>query len=152
MTRKSGVFLAMAGVLSAVGAADTGEETGGVPTVTVEIRKGIAREGGAGTQRLAGFVLRRTGGNPDQTLAVTVAVGGTATGGDDYEGLPTQVVMPGGGGSVTVVIAALEDDQAEGNETVTLRAVAPPFGGGYTVGSPSQQTVTIQDNDGGGGL
>lgn len=141
-----------AAVLSAVLAApDTGGGVG-VPVVTVQTRKAAAKEGGTGTQRLAGFVLHRTGGNPDQTLAVTVVVGGTAAGGDDYEALPTQVVMPDGGGPVTVVIAALDDEQPEGNETVTLRVVSPPFGGGYTVGSPSQQTVTIQDNDGGGGL
>lgn len=139
-----------AAVLSAAWAAPGGG--GGTPVVTVEVRKLTAKEGGSGTQRLAGFVLHRTGGNPDQTLNVSIVLQGTAENGHDYQDVPSSIVMPGGGGPVTVVVDAIDDQLGEGNETVILKLTAPPFGGGYTVGSPAQQEVTIVDNDGGGGL
>lgn len=140
-----------AAVLSYVWAGPgAGGGTPASPVVTVEIRKGSAVEGGAGTGHMAGFVLRRVGGH-DQSITVSIALQGTAANGIDYKDVPSTVVLPAGGGPVTVVVDVIDDSQDEPDESVVLQVMP---GTGYTVGSPAQRTVLILDDDGhaGGGI
>ena len=79
---------------------------------------------------------------PAADLPVSVTV---ATSGDfGYGPLPGSVTIPASG-SATVTIATTDDDadEADGSVTLTLNA-----GSGYTVGTPSSQTVSVIDDDG----
>ena len=77
------------------------------------------------------------------SLPVTVnyTIGGTASNGVDYALLSGNVAIPAGATSNTIVISPILDGLSEGAETVVL-TLAP---GAYVVGSPSNDTVTIQD-------
>ncbi|HET6426983.1 MAG TPA: Calx-beta domain-containing protein, partial [Phycisphaerae bacterium] len=80
----------------------------------------------------------------DGDLTVSYSVAGTASVGDYSETLSGSVVIPDGQASATITITPVDDGDVEGDETVTLTLAA---GSGYTVGSPSSDTVTIADND-----
>ena len=59
------------------------------------------------------------------------------------------MVIPDGQASATVTVTPVDDSDSEGDETVELTLAS---GTGYTIGSPGSDTVTIADNDTGGGL
>ena len=73
---------------------------------------------------------------------------GTATKWNDYrryEGdMPVSIIIPAGAASAALVIYAVDDDEVEGPETVTLTVADDP---NYLVGSPAGASVTINDND-----
>ena len=54
------------------------------------------------------------------------------------------MVIPDGQASATITLSPVDDTSVEGNETVVV-TVSP--NAAYTVGSPSNATVTITDND-----
>lgn len=93
------------------------------------------------------FTFTRTG---DTTNALTVnfTTGGTATSGSDYltpaSFATNSIEIPAGQSSVSIAISAIDDNEVEvvENVSVTLNASA-----NYTVGSTNAATVTINDND-----
>jgi hypothetical protein len=111
------------------------------PTVTVSATDSAAAEAGANSGT---FTFARTGITTDP-LTVLYTVNGSATNGTDYAPtLPGTIVIPAGMSSATHVITPGDDGDFEGNETasVTLSVNAA-----YIVGTPSQATITIADND-----
>src|SRR6185369_14429708 len=67
-----------------------------------------------------------------------------ATSGSDYASIGTNVTFVAGSSTATKTANVLDDTIVESNETVVL-TLAP--GTGYVMGSPSNATVTIQDDD-----
>jgi len=69
---------------------------------------------------------------------------GTATQGADYvlSGTAGQATIPAGQSSAPVTARAKKDHVTEGTETATMTLQA---GTGYTVGQPSQATLSITD-------
>jgi predicted extracellular nuclease len=114
------------------------------PTVTIAASPASITEGST-TAGL--FTLTRTG---DTTNALTVnfTTGGTATSGSDYltpaSFATNSIEIPAGQSSVSLAISAIDDNDVEvvENVSVTLSASA-----NYTVGSTNAATVTINDND-----
>jgi hypothetical protein len=109
-----------------------------LPTVTVAVADATAGEWGADP---AAFVLQRSGGTAGN-LAVSIALGGTASNGVDYTAVASPVTIPDGESQISVIIAPLPDDRPEGDETVAL-TVWP--NSAYAVGIASNATVTIGD-------
>jgi hypothetical protein len=108
------------------------------PTVT--ITNTDAPEAGSGQ-----FIFTR---NSDTTNPLTVnfsQTGGTATAGDDYTALGTNVdvVIPAGSASVNIPVDAINDSIVEGSEsvTITLNDI-----GTYLLGTTTS-TLNIIDND-----
>jgi hypothetical protein len=91
------------------------------------------------------FTVTRTGATSGD-LVVNYTLGGTATEGSDFDTLPGSVTISIGQSIAFITITPKEDALDDPDETVivTLSAAAA-----YTVGSPSNDTVTIADNDGG---
>jgi len=69
---------------------------------------------------------------------------GTATQGTDYVALPGQAVIAAGAFTATIKVTSINDKLKEGSETIVPRLARST---GYTIGSPSEATVTIVDND-----
>jgi len=111
-----------------------------LPSVAVVASDAQAAEKATAT---GAFTVSRTGPVVD-ALQVSLAVGGTATAGADYQPLPGTVTIPAGQASVALLVTPVDDAEVEGTETVTLTVTA---GAGYTVGVPSTATVSIADND-----
>jgi hypothetical protein len=112
-----------------------------IPIVTVTAIDASASE----TNRdPAVFLISRTGSTA-APLKVYYGIGGTASHGTDYVGLPAEVTIPVGAASVPVFITPYDDAHGEGMETVDLLLTV--FNGTYLMGSPSSATVTITDND-----
>lgn len=62
----------------------------------------------------------RRRGAPNTPLAVQYTIGGTATNGVDYTGLPQVAVIPAGQSEVVYTVRILSDGILEGNETIIL--------------------------------
>ncbi|MEQ8791449.1 MAG: Ig-like domain-containing protein [Pirellulaceae bacterium] len=75
-------------------------------------------------------------------VMIGYSVGGTAMSGSDYDYLSGYVTIFSGSSSATVDLTPYSDMETEGDETVVLSLTS---GSGYTVGSSSSATVTIQD-------
>ena len=110
--------------------------------VVVSVQEIRARVGERGPE--PGMVIIRRSGEASGELNVDYVVGGTAKGGVDYETLPANLSIPAGENSATISIVAIDDPDAEGNETVTI-TLAP--GDGYVVGRAAAGTVTLADDD-----
>ncbi len=111
-----------------------------LPTVTVTATDAEALEPGSNTGT---FTVSRTG-STGSSLVVNFSVGGTATSGSDYTSIGTSVTIPGGVSSQTVVVTPIDELSVEAIETVTLTLSTNAI---YTVGSPSNATINISDND-----
>src|SRR5688572_11516870 len=110
-----------------------------VHVLTVVATDANASEGGsdAGT-----FTITRTG-DPALALNVSYSLSGSATNGVDFATLNGSVTIPAGATSTTVTVTPINDVDDEGNETVVLTLTDTL---NYVLGSPSEATVTIQDN------
>ncbi|MCX8040854.1 MAG: hypothetical protein N3B15_09845 [Planctomycetota bacterium] len=110
-----------------------------LPVVTLTVRDGQVGEPGD-----AGEVWIERRESVDEPLLVQLAVGGTATAGEDYEALPSEVFLPAGQASVSLQILPRDDQDAEGTETllITLRE-----GGDYLLGVPRQALIRISDDE-----
>ena len=82
---------------------------------------------------------------PQSTITLSYTVDGTATPGTDYTALPGTVSVSPGATNVDIAVAIADDGAEENAETVIL-TLAP--GSGYTVGSASKHTLTVNDDDG----
>ena len=93
------------------------------------------------------FTVRLSSPAPEGGVTVKVTVADAGDGGDfvapENEGAKT-VTVPVGQSSATYSVATVGDDEYEPNGEVTVTLAA---GTGYTVGSPSSATVTVQDDD-----
>jgi subtilisin family serine protease len=110
------------------------------PTVTVAATDTNAAEAGSDTGT---FTVSRTG-NTDSALTIHFTLGGSSANGTDYQSLPTSVTIPAGAASAAITVTPVDDSEVEGAETVILTLSADAA---YTVGSPSDATITIADND-----
>lgn len=77
---------------------------------------------GCGTVRL---IFRRLGNNFSSPLSVQYTIGGTATNGADYTGLPPVVVIPSGQQELILTINITNDGILEGDETIIIRLNNP---------------------------
>jgi hypothetical protein len=79
-----------------------------------------------------------------ESITVIYAMSGTATLNTDYRlsDIPGQVTIPAGRSSGKVTLTSRRDTTTEGTETAVM-TLQP--GSGYTVGNPSQATVSILD-------
>lgn len=110
------------------------------PVVTLTATDATANEAGdTGT-----FTFTRN--STSDSLTVNFTRSGTATSGSDYTAIatPGTVTFDAGVATQTVTVSPLQNTTAESNETVVLTLTA---GTGYTVGTPSTATVTIEDDD-----
>ncbi len=95
------------------------------------------------------FTVTRSGDTTDPlTVKYSIDAGSTATSGSDYQSLSGSVTIAGSASSATITVTPLDDEDIEGNETLTLNLTTDSA---YIIGSPSTDTVTIADNDSGGG-
>ncbi|HOK79151.1 MAG TPA: Calx-beta domain-containing protein, partial [Verrucomicrobiota bacterium] len=111
-----------------------------VPIVTVWAVDDTASEYGPGT---AVFRFGRAGSLVDP-LTVQFSVTGTAQAGVDYVDIGQSVTFPAGANTVSVVVIPIDDDEVEGDETVTVTILE---GGVYDERFASPATVRILDND-----
>src|SRR6185369_13337049 len=134
-------------------AAGTGYVIGSPSNATVTIQDDDATVTVAATDPLAGepgtghstgtFTFTRTGFTGG-ALTVNFTVGGTATSGGDYTSIGSNVSFAAGSSTAVKTVSVLDDTLVESNETVVVTLAA---GTGYVIGSPSNATVTIQDDD-----
>jgi subtilisin family serine protease/subtilase family serine protease len=89
------------------------------------------------------FVISRTG-DTSAPLTVHLSVSGSATAGTDYVAIPNAVTIDAAAASASVAVAAIDDTVFESDETVVLTLTADPT---YSLGSPTQATVTIVSDD-----
>ncbi len=113
-----------------------------IPTVTLTATDAAASEAGVdpGT-----FTFTRTGSTGDP-LDVQYSIGGNISGTDYTPALTGIITIPRGAASVDLTLTPVDDDDAEGPETIVFTLVAP-VSGSYLVGTPNSGTVTIADND-----
>jgi Bacterial Ig domain/Calx-beta domain len=116
------------------------------PVVTIIATDPSASEtGDTGT-----MTIYRTG-DYKADLRVFYGVGGTASNAVDYVGISNSVVIPAGTNSAQIVITPIDDKLAEGDETVSLHLLQPPYlsplASAYLIGNPSAAIVVIHDND-----
>jgi hypothetical protein len=110
-------------------------------------------------QDTATFTVRRFETNG--SIVVYYEISGTASNGVDYEKLSGQVTIPDGAASADVVVTPIDDQLAEGIESVELTLLAPcpaclfgnpaceiPQGTNcYPIGPHSKAIAYIRDND-----
>gem|GEM_PF-3006913 len=108
-----------------------------VPTVTVDAQDAVASEFSGDT---ASFAFSRNSTNGD--LAVSYAVGGTATPDGDYSSLPGVVVISNGASNAFVAVVPLRDSSPEGDETVSVAVNPQPS---YGVGAHATANAAIKD-------
>lgn len=117
-----------------------------LPTVTVSATDPEASEQ---PLRNGEFLIQRSGSTAGD-LTVTYSVGGTATAGQDHTLAGGSVVIPAGSSAKALAVVPLDDQVAEGDETVVVTLQGQPH---YQVGQPGSATVTIASDEvpGGGG-
>jgi hypothetical protein len=118
----------------------SGGQVTSLPTVSISATDSSAAEPGANTGK---FTITRTNASGD--LAVLYAITGTATNGSDYSTLAASVIIPNGQTTATVTVTPINDSSIESSETVILTLQASS--GNYNVGTPSNATVNIADDD-----
>ena len=84
---------------------------------------------------------------PPQGLAVTYAVSGTATAGEDYQPLTDTVLIPAGQTEAVIPIVVLDDELVEPAETVVVQLLATNNPGATNDPDSSTAAVSISDDD-----
>lgn len=74
---------------------------------------------------------------------------GTADKGNDYDATSGRITIADGKTTGSFTVPIIDDNESEGNETVTLKLKDPT--GNAQLGSPDTATLTIVDNDAGDG-
>lgn len=77
-------------------------------------------------------------------VTVNYSLAGTAVNGSDYTTLSGSAVIPAGSAFVDVTLAPIDDARDEDNESVDVTLSS---GTQYRIGSPSNGSLTISDND-----
>lgn len=141
-----GVFTATAPgsyTVTATSGALTAEATISVATdnvVTIAASDQFLWENGSASSTIQ---VTRTGDTAG-VLVVPLSVGGSATSGSDFSGVPASVTIPPGQFTAEFLVAVSDDSDLEGNESLS---VTPEAGGLFTVGSLALATVTIVDDE-----
>jgi plastocyanin len=105
----------------------------------------VGEGGGSAT-----IIVRRTGGDDGAVSVAYATANGSATAGSDYTAASGTLNWPDGNDDNRTFTIPINNDTAdEPNETVQISLSSP--GGGATLGTPSSATLTINDNDTGGG-
>jgi hypothetical protein len=116
------------------------EQPEDIPIVTI-----TAPDASAGEPDGVGhFTVSRTGATSESLRVFYSTSGSTASSGTDYAALPGYVDILSGQSSALISVVAIDDDAVEDSETVRLTI---SNNAAYTVGSPSNATVTIADDD-----
>ena len=110
-----------------------------VPLVTIVASDPDAAEAGPDN----GTITITRSGPTDDALIVVVALSGSAVELADYAAIQPGNVIPIGQSSIDITITPFADNQAEGDETVTL-TLQP--NASYDIGAPGAATVTIADD------
>jgi hypothetical protein len=106
-------------------------------TVTLSSTASLT-EGASGS-----ITVNRVGTSGSLTVNLATPTG-TAISGSDYAALPTSITIPNGASSASISLSTIDDVLAELRESVIESIVS---GSGYVIGSSSQATTTIVDND-----
>jgi hypothetical protein len=114
-----------------------------VTSINVAIANAFAYEGIPSDT--AAFRLSRVGDNSGD-LTVNFSLSGTAQSGTDYQSPGASVVIPAGANDALVTITPIDNTISNENRTVTLTLAA---GTGYTLGTVTDGTVTIRNDDDG---
>ena len=88
------------------------------------------------------FTVYRPATLTNLPLTVNYAISGTASNGADYQPISGSVVIPAGSSSNTITITPIMDAVFDSPNKWVMLTLAP---GNYAIGSPSNDTVTIQD-------
>jgi hypothetical protein len=112
-----------------------------VPSASVAVGDAVCSETSANPGT---FIITLSTPSP-AAVTVTYALTGRAHNGTDYGTVPTSVSIPAGQTTATVTVTPIDDSKYEKAESVILTLTA---GSGYSVGSPSTATLSLQDNDG----
>ncbi|MHB8522382.1 MAG: glycoside hydrolase family 9 protein [Limisphaerales bacterium] len=111
-----------------------------LPAVSVTASSATAT---IGTTNDGAFTFTRTGSS-STALTVNYTLGGTAVKWNDYRtpqgDMPVVVTIPAGAAATTLTIVGITNSMAANPETVVLSLSADP---GYTLGSPTNATITI---------
>lgn len=116
-----------------------------LPNISISADDSVAAEAGLD----GGFFTVVRGGSTAAPLTIGYTVAGTATAGVDYAALTGSITIPAGASSATIALAPIDDQEAEGVETVivTLNTKAT-----YNLKAPTGATITITDDDTAGQL
>lgn len=114
-----------------------------IPTVSVAATDGAEPS----TNGKFTFSLSKPAPQGGITVNFAVSSASTATESEDYEALPTSVTVAAGKSSVDVLVVVIDDDIAEGPETVIAELRS---GATYEIGSPRAATMMIEDDDSAG--
>jgi hypothetical protein len=87
------------------------------------------------------FAVSRRG-DTSQSLAINIAVSGTATSGTDYTPIGTPVTLAAGESAAYLEVAALDEGVYDPNETVVVTIQS---GTGYTIDTQNSASVSIRD-------
>jgi hypothetical protein len=114
------------------------------PTVNIAISDGnVAETINSEIPNSGKFTLTRTG-NIVNSLTVNYTIGGTASNGIDYKELTGNITFAAGSNKTTIDIIALDDFEAESNESLILTITAD---NNYNLGSSKSAQIFIKDND-----
>lgn len=80
-------------------------------------------------------------------LTVDLTYGGTATSGEDFSELPSQVVIPADEETYEIPLEAFYDDLVEGNETIIVSAVMGSISGNITIAIIDTPPLQVATND-----
>jgi glucose/arabinose dehydrogenase len=99
----------------------------------------------AENKRLAYLLLNRTAGLASNVTVHLLATNGTATAGEDFTALDTNLTFVAGEKKKLVAIALQDDLMDETNETILASLDTPT--GGAVLGLRTNATLTLRDND-----
>jgi len=127
----------------------------GMPIVSVRFMPDLTMRPWPNADFAPGSIEVRRSGSTEQALKVFYEVGGTATPGMDYETLPGWIEIPAGESAAYIQVNAIDDQLAEGNETVVINVIHPPAPVGDGPSYPDylidpehhSAAITILDND-----
>ncbi|UYV16554.1 putative Ig domain-containing protein [Porphyrobacter sp. ULC335] len=111
------------------------------PTVSIAVSPASVAEDGSTNLT---YTVTRSAASAS-SLTVNLTTSGTATSGSDYTGAASTIVIPANAASATLTINPTADTISEANETVIVSIAS---GSGYTVGTPSSATGTINNDEG----
>jgi hypothetical protein len=114
-------------------------DDGDLPVATVTATRAVAYE----NARTGKFTVNFANPNSFDTT-VNYTLTGTATNGVDYVTVTNKALIPAGLTSALITVTPINNLKIDGNRTVNLTLNS---GTGYLVGSTSNATVTIQDDD-----
>ena len=108
--------------------------------VSIESLDGFLWENGADTSTIR--VTRS--GSTGSDLTVPLSIGGEATGGVDFQSLPTSVVISAGQTFAEFTLTVMDDPDQEGRENVHI---TPVPGGVFSLGASAVASVAIVDDE-----